>query len=153
MPDRRPTLRHRATAILLALSLAAGHALAQSMVSVRNETLNMREGPGTHHAVVWQLARGYPLEVIGRRNDWIQVRDFEGDTGWVMRSLTTSTPHHVIKVDKAHLRAGPGTRHRSKGLMVYGETVRTLRKRDQWVEVQHPKLGRGWVSRSLVWGW
>ena len=62
-------------------------ALAQSMVSVKGSTVNMRSGPGTHTVVLWALDQGYPLQVIQRKDGWLQVKDFEGDTGWVARSL------------------------------------------------------------------
>lgn len=140
-------------AIALPLLLGAGSALAQSMVSVKGQTLNMREGPSTRHPVLWSLSRGYPLQVVKRQGNWLQVKDFEGDGGWVARSLTSGTPHHVVKVTKANLRSGPGTRHRLVGTMEYGETLRTLQKQGEWVKVRHEALGQGWVSRKLVWGW
>ena len=71
---------------LATLFSTAAH--AQSMVSVKGSTLNMREGPGTHTAVLWELKQGYPLRITERKGSWLRVRDFEGDTGWVARSLT-----------------------------------------------------------------
>lgn len=147
------TSRRIAATTALALLLGTGSAMAQSMVSVKGSTLNMREGPGTRHPVLWSLSRGYPLQVVKRQGDWLQVKDFEGDGGWVARSLTSSAPHHVVKVPTANLRSGPGTRYRIKGKMEYGETLRTLQKQGQWVKVRHESLGQGWVSRRLVWGW
>ncbi|MBW0186288.1 MAG: SH3 domain-containing protein, partial [Hydrogenophaga sp.] len=96
---------------LLALCASAAHA-QQNMVSVAGSTLNMREGPGTQSAVLWELKRGYPLEITDRKGSWVKVRDFEGDTGWVARSLTGKAPHHVVKSKVANIRSGPGTQHR-----------------------------------------
>lgn len=143
----------RVVTVALVLLLSTGGAFAQSMVSVKSQTLNMREGPGTRHPVIWQLSRGYPLQVVSRQADWLKVKDFEGDSGWVSRSLTAATPHHVVKASKANLRSGPGTKYRVKGSMAYGETLRTLQKQRQWVKVRHESLGEGWVSRQLLWGW
>ena len=146
----RQALTIAATSFLM---LHSGLAQAQTLVSVNTNTLNMREGPSTRHPVLWSLSRGYPLQVVKRQGDWLQVKDFEGDSGWVSRPLTSNTPHHVVKVPTANLRSGPGTRYRIKGKMEYGETLRTLQKQGQWVKVRHESLGQGWVARRLVWGW
>lgn len=148
-----PRPLHLAAAAILSLSMMAGTTLAQTMVSVGVDSLNMREGPGTSAPVLWKLSRGYPLQVVDRQGNWLKVRDFEGDDGWVARSLTSRTPHHVVKSATANLRSGPGTGYRIKGRVDYGETVRTLGRQGSWVKVQHHSLGQGWVARNLLWGW
>jgi SH3-like domain-containing protein len=125
---------------------------AQSMVSVKGSTLNMREGPGTHTAVLWELKRGYPLQITDRKGSWVRVRDFEGDTGWVARSLTGNTPHHIVKSKVANLRAGPGTQHRIVGKVEYGELLRTREKRANWVRVERSEGVSGWIAKRLIWG-
>lgn len=140
-----------ATASLLVL--LSTQATAQTMVSVKAGTLNMREAPGTNSPALWKLSRGYPLKVVQRQGQWIKVRDFEGDDGWVARSLTSTTPYHVVKSPVANLRTGPGTGHRIKGRLEYGETVRTVAKQGPWVKVKHQELGQGWVAKRLLWGW
>lgn len=127
-------------------------ALAQNMVSVKGSMLNMREGPGTHTAVLWELKRGYPLQITGRKGSWVRVRDFEGDTGWVARSLTGNTPHHIVKSKVANLRSGPGTQHRILGKVEYGELLRTREKRADWVRVERSEGMSGWIAKRLLWG-
>ncbi|MFP5467028.1 MAG: SH3 domain-containing protein [Gammaproteobacteria bacterium] len=154
MSETTQTIRHAlAIAATSLLMLQGGLAQAQTMVSVNTGTLNMREAPGTGSPVMWKLSRGYPLKVVQRKGSWFKVRDFEGDDGWVARSLTSRTPHHVVKSKVANLRAGPGTGYRIKGKLEYGETVRTVSKQGQWVKVRHQELGQGWVARRLLWGW
>ncbi|MFN7123454.1 MAG: SH3 domain-containing protein [Hydrogenophaga sp.] len=133
-----------------ALFSTAAH--AQRMVSVQGSTLNMREGPGTNTAVLWELKRGYPLQITERKGSWLRVRDFEGDTGWVARSLTGNTPHHVVKSPVANLRSGPGTQHRIVGRLEYGELLRTREKRADWVRVERSEGVSGWIAKRLLWG-
>lgn len=136
---------------LLALAASAAH--AQSMVSVQGSMLNMREGPGTHTTVLWELKKGYPLKVTQRKGNWLKVSDFEGDTGWVARSLTGSAPHHVVKSPVANIRSGPGTQHRIVGKASYGDVVRTREKRADWVRVEREEGVGGWIAKRLLWGW
>jgi len=135
------------------LALAVPHAVAQQMVSVSNEEVNLRSGPGPQHPADWILGRGYPLKVVGRRGDWLEVRDFENDKGWIHRRLTSSTPYHIVKVKVANMRSRSTTGSRIIGRFFYGDTLRTLERKSGWVKVQREGGLRGWVARRLLWGW
>ncbi|MBX3499936.1 MAG: SH3 domain-containing protein [Alphaproteobacteria bacterium] len=142
-----------ATALVLPDLPASASASAQEMVSVSREKVNMRAGPGTNHQATWMLSKGYPLVVIGREGDWLKVQDFEKDVGWILRSLTGGVAYHIVTARVANLRATPSESSRVLGQAVYGETVRTLEKRDSWVQVQRENKMKGWIARRLLWGW
>ncbi len=142
-----------ATVLALATLSVAGPATAQEMVSIRGSTVNMRAGPGTDSEVLWELQRGYPLQVVKRQGNWLEVRDFEDDRGWVARSLVGRVPHMIVKVDRANIRSGPGARYRVVGSAEYGELLRTLERRADWVRVRRAAGEIGWVARRLLWGW
>ncbi|HLT25261.1 MAG TPA: SH3 domain-containing protein [Zeimonas sp.] len=138
--------------LLLGLS-AAPYAQARQMVSVDRPEINMRSGPGTNHESVWLLSRGYPLRVIGRQGDWLQVQDFENDKGWVYRPLTASKPHYVVKSKVVNIRKGPGTNTRVIGKANYGDVLRTLANKGDWAKIRDADGLVGWVARRLLWGW
>ncbi len=135
------------------LLLVAPQVVAQQRVSVSGNEVNLRSGPGTQHPAEWILGRGFPLEVVGRRGNWLEVRDFENDRGWILRSLTASTAYHIVKVKVANLRSQPTTTSRILGRLAYGDVLRTLERRSSWVRVQREGGLRGWVARRLLWGW
>jgi len=141
--------------VLLAGALALGmpQASAQQMVSVAGEEVNLRSGPGTRYSAEWVLSRGFPLKVVGQRGDWLQVQDFENDKGWILRTLTSSTPYHIVKVKTANVRSQPSTSSRVLGKVSYGDALKTLERRSGWVKVQRDGRLRGWISRALLWGW
>lgn len=147
-----PALRRLAMGLMV-VAAAAGTAAAQPMVSVKGSVLNMRDGPGTHTQVLWELKRGYPLQVVERRGRWLKVQDFEKDQGWVAASLTGRQPHHIVKAPVANVRSGPGTRFRVVGKAEYGELLKTQEKRAGWVKVKRETGASGWVARQLLWGW
>ena len=128
-------------------------AVAQQMVSVSRDDVNLRSGPGTRYSADWVLGKGFPLKIVGRRGDWLQVQDFESDKGWILRSLTSNTAYHVVKVKSANMRSQPTTSSRVVGKVSYGDTLKTLERRTGWVKVQRDGSIRGWVSRHLLWGW
>ena len=95
-------------ALLASLALFASQAaLAQGFVSIRGDVVNVRERPTTRSTVLWELTDGYPLRVTRKTRNWIKVRDFEGDLGWVSRKLVDRDPHHIVKARIANLRSKP----------------------------------------------
>jgi SH3-like domain-containing protein len=148
-------LLHSALPLLsaLLLLLAGSQTLAQQMVSVVGMEVNMRSGPGTDHAADWRLDQGYPLKVIGRQGNWLKVIDFEDDRGWINRAFTGSAPHHVVKAKVANMRSEPTTRGRVIAKLVHGDVLKTLTRSGGWIKLQGQNGLRGWVSRSLLWGW
>ena len=150
MPNLSLVLARWTSGLLLC---AASAAWAQELVSIRVEAGNLRAAPGMSGEVLWQLARGYPLEVLGRQGRWLRVRDFEGDEGWVASYITGPQPHHVVRVRAARLRQGPGEGYPEVGLAVYGQVLQTELRGAEWVRVGRPQDGAAWVARDLLWGW
>jgi len=137
--------------VLLLPAAVATH--AAEMVSVARGNVNMRSGPSVHHNAEWVVSGGYPLAVLGRKDGWLRVRDFENDRGWVLGSLVDRTPHYIVVAKVANLRRAPGTRSGIVGKAKYGEVLRTLDRRGDWIRVRHERGTTGWVARRLVWGW
>lgn len=148
-----PRLIAAATAAAAALLLPAAPVAAQQMVSIHGSSVNLRAGPQRSAEVLWEVTRGYPLKVVGRRGGWLQVQDFENDRAWVSRALTDRVPHHIVKAPIANLRSGPGTRFRLLSQLPRYEVVRTRGKQPGWVRVEREDGQRGWVAKRLLWGW
>ena len=76
--------------------LPCGAALAGQRLSVSAAEANIRSGAGNNFDVLWKSEKYYPFSVIKKVGDWYQVKDFQGDEGWVHQSLVGNTPsdHH-----------------------------------------------------------
>lgn len=123
------------------------------MVAVDRDRINVRSGPGLNYSILWHADRGYPLQVIGSRQNWYRVRDFEGDVGWVYKLLTGNKAHVVVKKPEINVRSGPGTNYRIVAKAREGVVFRTVGRQKGWVKVRHQNGTAGWVARHLVWGW
>ena len=144
--------RSIAFVFLMIVLLPVAHAI--EMVSVDRDEINMRTGPGTEHKSIWLLSRGYPLMIIGRKGDWLNVRDFESDEGWVYGPMTAHKPHMVVKSSgPVNLRSGPGTNTKVIGSVQRGDVLRTIEQRDGWAKVETLAGASGWISRKLLWGY
>ncbi|MFI5014613.1 MAG: SH3 domain-containing protein [Hyphomicrobiales bacterium] len=57
-------------------------------VSLKADSVNLREGPNRDHPVKWIFKRaGLPVEVTAEFEQWFRIRDSEGTEGWVLRNL------------------------------------------------------------------
>ena len=116
---------------------------------------NLRSGPSTKKQITWEVFMYMPLVRLNRKGSWYQVKDFEGDTHWVFKNLvTTKFKCAVVKVDKANLRIGPGSKFRQPSDLpsVKKYTVFKLIKiKGQWAQVKDSFGDTHWVFRKLVW--
>lgn len=141
--------------VLVILLVLCWVALAQAkMVSIVGDMVNMRSGPGDNYEVVWELGHGYPLEVIDQQGDWLQVTDYEDDTGWVQQDQVAEQAYMVVKKRIVNIRSGPGENYRIIRQAQQGVVFRTLQKKGDWVKIRHEEEDvTGWVLRTLMWGW
>jgi SH3-like domain-containing protein len=57
-------------------------------VSLKSDRVNLRQGPGTEYPTSWVFRRaGLPVEVIQEFENWRQIRDAEGTSGWVFSTM------------------------------------------------------------------
>lgn len=143
--------------ILLISILAVSSAAFAKMVSVVGDNVNLRSGPGTKYSIKWKYGSGFPLKVLKEQGSWVKVEDFEGDTGWLYKKLTSPTGYMIVKVHKnqntkVNIRSGPGTKYKVVGKAYYGVVLKTIKQQNGWAHVKHDSGLEGWVKRSLLWG-
>jgi curli biogenesis system outer membrane secretion channel CsgG len=57
-------------------------------VVITASSLNVRQGPGTSNPVVFSLASGDIVDVLGRSAGWVNIRSGNGQEGWVSEQFT-----------------------------------------------------------------
>ncbi len=63
--------------------------IIEGTVSVIASVLNVRSGPGLSYPMIYQIHKGYILEVHGKAIGWLYVQLPNGEFGWVMNIYTT----------------------------------------------------------------
>jgi SH3-like domain-containing protein len=98
---RRRSTPMRLYALGLSLLSIAGQALAEEagigpvtkmpmprFVSLKADSVNLREGPNRDHPVKWIFKRaGLPVEITAEFEQWRRIRDSDGTEGWVLQNL------------------------------------------------------------------
>jgi SH3-like domain-containing protein len=126
---------------------------APHFVSLRDDTVNVRVGPGTHYPVEWVFKRaGLPVEAIAEFEQWIRVRDYEGAEGWIHRRLLSPDRWGVVTGPYSRtVRQRPRKDSPAVLFAEPGVQGRLLSCREEWCEIE-VRGRRGWLPRGLLWG-
>ena len=135
---------------LFALTLASP-CLAADYVSVSRDGSNIRSGPDSKKDLLWEVYKDFPLQVIKRQKSWLQIKDFEGDQGWIYANLVSKEKRVIVKANSANLRSEPKKESQAVATVKYGVTFTPLEKKGAWLKVKHEDGTSGWISNSLVW--
>jgi SH3-like domain-containing protein len=111
-------MTRRLLVLLLLATLAPAHAQESDAtkglsglptprwVSIASGEANMRAGPGETYPVIWTYKRkGLPVEVIREWGIWRQVRDPDGDTGWMNKNLLSGKRTAMVRGKTVTLHA------------------------------------------------
>ena len=121
-------------------------------VSLIDDRVNVRFGPGKQYPINWVFARkDLPVEIVQEFDTWRKVRDHEGQEGWIHASLLSSRRTIMIAIDIAELRRTPSLD--SRIVLRAEETVpgRLYDCVEEWCRVEIEGR-RGWLQRSDFWG-
>ena len=130
---------------------ASGYPIPR-FVALDTSKANLRVGPDSRYPVRWQYRRrGLPLLVVGEYDVWREVRDPDGETGWMHVALLTGartvmvtgrrqTLRRLAAADSAALlHADPGV----IGSLLGCEAA--------WCRVRIAER-EGWLPRAGLWG-
>lgn len=126
-------------------------------VSLKAKHARMRVGPAFEYAVKWLYqARGLPLEITEEYGNWRQVRDCDGISGWMHRSLLSATRTAIVGPwfkDMVTLRARADETSPVKARLEPRVRVQILSCSLSWCDVAIDKAHvDGFVEKSALWG-
>lgn len=145
--------------VLTALPSAPPPALAEEgelplprFASIRSNEVNMRSGPGLDYPIQWVLKReGLPVMIVDEFHHWRQIRHWDGETGWVHRSMLTGR-RTLRVIEETLLRREGRDDARPVARLLPGAVVTAEACERDWCRVRAEVRYGGFVNRSAVWG-
>ena len=127
------------------------------VLSIQGDKVTLRSGPDPKSKPLWEYGNGFPLEVLKKQGEWLMVKDFENDSGWIHKSRLQKSQQVIVKANKdenktINIRNGPGTSNPIVGNAYYGVVFSVLEKNGQWLLIRHESGLSGWVKADLLWG-
>ena len=134
--------------VFLGWCVAAG---AEQRVSVSVNEAKIRSGAGNNFDVIWKSEKYFPFAVVKRTGEWYQVKDFQGDEGWVHQSQVANTPSVITTKDKTPLRSEPKPEAKTLFTVGAGIPFKVVKRNNKWILVEHADGDKGWIQESTVW--
>ena len=121
-------------------------------VSLKVSKANMRRGPSLEHKIDWVYKRkNLPIKIIGEFGHWRKVEDFEGQTGWMFKSLFSGKRYVIVTKEETLLRNKNKPDGLGKAILKKNVIARAKRCDLSWCLIEIKKIN-GWVLKSDIWG-
>lgn len=121
-------------------------------VTLGPDEVNLRNGPGIRYPIRLIIKKqGLPVEVIRQFDVWRQVRDQQGDEGWVHKSMLSGRRAVIITGGTQTLRRKPEEDAKPVVRLEPGVIATLDTCEGDWCELSVNSFD-GWIRRDKLWG-
>ncbi|HEU5015643.1 MAG TPA: SH3 domain-containing protein [Roseiflexaceae bacterium] len=137
--------------------------------TVREDSLQLRDGPGTNYVPMTKLKNGTQLDLLEIYQDWYHVGVPGGSDGWVKGEflnvdpavnqrldVATALPDPnpamigVINDNSVNVRQGPDSKYGKLGTLDVKTQVDIVGKYEDWFKIKTPKGNTAWVFSDFL---
>ena len=122
-------------------------------VSLKSDNSNLRVGPSENYPIKLRyIVANTPVEIIDEYEDWRKIKDYEGNKGWLHKSLIKGKRFAIVNTPY------------QEGLQVFnkpkGNNIGKIGKKNvlevktcliNWCKIKYEK-NKGWVNKLNLWG-
>jgi SH3-like domain-containing protein len=126
-------------------------AQAAERMAVKVGLANVRSSPNKKAEIAWQVTKYHPFQIVKKKGDWYQCKDFEGDSGWIYKTLLNKTSTVITIKENCNVRSGPGTKNRVLFIVDREVPLKVVKRQGRWLKIAHEDGDQGWIHASLVW--
>ena len=112
----------------------------------------MRTGPGSRYPILWKLVyRHMPVEIIAEFKNWRKIREWEGDIGWVHKSMLKGQRWAIVQKGKQILRRRAQRKAPAIALVERKAIGKIEKCSSTWCQITFSGL-TGWMRHNQIWG-
>ncbi len=122
--------------------------------SLRSGETNIRSGPGQNYPIKFTFKiKAIPMKVISEYDNWNEVRDYQGQTGWVSQNLLTKKRTLMVRISEPSVNMYNKSSAKSKIIFKLENNVigDYLGCSNNWCQIKINGK-KGWVEKSHLWG-
>lgn len=121
-------------------------------VTVKAEKANVRTGPGKRYPVRWvYMQPGIPVEIVAEYDNWRQIRDWEGQEGWIHAAMLSRKRSIIVTGEKRTLYRRADAASPPVVVLEPGVVADIEDCGEEWCRVE-VRNRRGWLRRGEFWG-
>ena len=140
--------RYFSVLVAAAILLGPGPVRSEPVVVIDRQQVNIRADATTQSNRLAVLKRGDQVEEIRRHGHWLQIRMFDGNTGWVHSDLVQQ--QFVVIGNGVRVRSGPSTTAAAVTMLYDGQELGKIGQQDNWMNVSLSDGRSGWVHQRFA---
>ena len=128
------------------------HANEEYFLTLRNEKVNLRQGPSFDYPVkIFYKKKFLPVLIQDKSDNFRKIKDHENNSGWVHISQLSKKKAAIV-INKKSLIFSKNTIY-SKPLAIseVGKLLLIKKCRGEWCKIRSEKV-EGWIKSKHLWG-
>jgi SH3-like domain-containing protein len=139
---------------LLIISLNLSNVFAQDEYfrTLRNEKVNLRQGPSFDYPVkIFYKKKFLPVLVQDKSDNFRKIRDHENNSGWVHISQLSKKKAAIVQKEDLIMFNSPTIFSNPIVILKKGRLVKINKCKESWCKVSTDNF-KGWISNKNLWG-
>ena len=139
---------------LLIISLNLSNVFAQDEYfrTLRNEKVNLRQGPSFDYPVkIFYKKKFLPVLVQDKSDNFRKIRDHENNSGWVHISQLSKKKAAIVEKEDLIMFNSPTIFSNPIVILKKGRLVKINKCKNSWCKVSTDNF-KGWINNKNLWG-
>lgn len=121
-------------------------------VTLGPDEVNVRTGPGTRYPIKFVIRKGgLPVEITREFQVWREIRDIDGDKGWVHKAMLSGRRAIIVKGQVRSVLKKPDDAAQPVVRLEPGVIADLEGCREKWCSVKIATYD-GWIRKTDIWG-
>ncbi len=121
-------------------------------LTLRNETVNLRQGPSFDYPVkIFYKKKYLPVLIKDSSNNFRKVRDHENNSGWIHISQLSKKKAAIVIEDEIIMFSNSTVYSNPIVLLKKGRLVKIKKCNENWCKAASGDF-KGWVKKKSLWG-
>jgi len=121
-------------------------------LTLRNETVNLRQGPSFEYPVkLFYKKKFLPVLIQDKFENFRKIKDHENNNGWVHISQLSKKKAAITIEDNQLIFSKPSVYSKPSALLKKGRLCKIKKCKKQWCKVRVENFN-GWIKKEVLWG-
>jgi SH3-like domain-containing protein len=143
----------RITILFLSLSILCAQPLIaeEKFLSLKNNKVNVRYGPGKNHAIKYIYRKiNLPIKQIDKKENWRRIIDLNNNSGWIHGSQLKPLNSIIVLEDKILFKK-PSIFSEPIARVKRGRLLVIKKCDNNWCNITTNNYS-GWIKTENIWG-
>ncbi len=128
------------------------HAMDEYFLTLRNDKVNLRQGPSFDYPVkIFYKKKFLPVLIQDKSDNFRKVRDHENNSGWIHISQLSKKKAAITIDDNLILFSNSTIYSNPIAILKKGRLVKIYKCKDEWCRVNTGEF-KGWLQKKSLWG-